>query len=262
MAIQVLSIICLVVFLAVPGIASAQDECLPTRCGTGPEIRFPFWLKGRQPDRCGYPGFEISCSVNNTAEMELQYPITASSKNIVIPLRVKVRIQEIDYKSQVMRCDYLNATDCLPRQLPNVNSSASSFGIYTVFSSGGFTLFNCSASSKETETGIRYGNLVPCLSPPGYQVRYFESDYSISEFSLSSCAKMYNVSYAPAAVLTGLEGEYTESYNYVSLNWSKPSCGNCEAQRKYCRLKSNDTNDETECVDIPRQSGDKTGTNL
>lgn len=254
----VFGFICLA-FLAGAGIAAAQEECLPTRCGSGPEIRFPFWLKGHQTVRCGYPGFEVTCSTSNATEIDLQYPVTASSKNIVIPLRVKLRIHDIDYKSQVLSGDKMNVPDCLPRQLPNVNSSASPFGVVTVFSTSGFSLFNCSTSNNNSESDSRSGWPVPCLSSPGFQVRYLDSVYGISDFPLSSCAKMYSISYVPSAVFTGQE-QYDESYNYVSLNWSKPSCGNCETKGKHCRLKINGTNDETECVDIPRQPGN--GTNL
>ncbi|CAL5367546.1 unnamed protein product [Camellia sinensis] len=35
----------------------------------------------------------------------------------------------------------------------------------------------------------------------------------------------------------------------LTLKWSKPTCGICEAQSKYCRLKDNSSDHETECVD-------------
>ncbi|XP_027124433.2 rust resistance kinase Lr10-like [Coffea arabica] len=245
-------------FLADVGIVAAQDECLPTRCGNGTEIRFPFWLKGHQPDRCGYPGFELTCSPSNATEMELQYPITASTNNIVIPLRVTLGIYEIDYKSQVLTSDRITVPECLPRQVPQVNSSASPFGVVSVFSIDGFSLFNCSTSSNNgTRIHSRIGSPVPCLSSPAFQVLYLDSIYSISDFAQPSCVKMYNISYVPKAVFTGQEQyEHYSPYDYVRLNWSKPSCANCEAKGEYCSLKINGTNDETECVDIPIQPGD------
>ncbi|CDP05078.1 unnamed protein product [Coffea canephora] len=146
------------------------------------------------------------------------------------PLRVKLGINDIDYKSQVLSSDRMNVHDCLPRQLPHVNSPASPFGVVTVFSTGGgFSLFNCSTSANNGSDS-RNGWPIPCLSTPDFQVRYLDSGFE----------------------------QYNQTYNYVLLNWSKPSCANCEANGKHCRLKINGANNETECVDIPRQPGDGT----
>ena len=151
----------------------------------------------------------------------------------------------------------MNVHDWLPRQLPHVNSPASPFGVVTVFSTGGgFSLFNCSTSANNGSDS-RNGWSIPCLSTPDFQVRYLDSGFGISDFPLSSCAKMYSISHVPSAVFTGQE-QYNQTYNYVLLNWSKPSCANCEANGKHCRLKINGANNETECVDIPRQPGDGT----
>jgi hypothetical protein len=41
--------------------AGQDDECGVSKCKDhGPPIRFPFWLKNMQPDRCGYREFELS----------------------------------------------------------------------------------------------------------------------------------------------------------------------------------------------------------
>ncbi|KAE8675431.1 hypothetical protein F3Y22_tig00111671pilonHSYRG00157 [Hibiscus syriacus] len=36
------------------------------------------------------------------------------------------------------------------------------------------------------------------------------------------------------------------------LKWNKPDCADCEAQGKGCRLKTNSTEDQTECFYIPK----------
>ncbi|KAF9591599.1 hypothetical protein IFM89_004828 [Coptis chinensis] len=45
--------------------ALAADEqfeaCLPSSCGKGPNISYPFWINGNQSSFCGFPGFELSC---------------------------------------------------------------------------------------------------------------------------------------------------------------------------------------------------------
>ncbi|KAL3521627.1 hypothetical protein ACH5RR_019776 [Cinchona calisaya] len=89
----------LLVLLAGTGLAeSVQEECAPVRCGdSGPEIRFPFWLKKSQPDICGYP--------------------------------VKVSVQEINYKTRVIQVAVLNASSCLPNQLPSSSMISSPFDV-------------------------------------------------------------------------------------------------------------------------------------
>ncbi|KAK4485333.1 hypothetical protein RD792_007970 [Penstemon davidsonii] len=79
----------------------AQDDCRPTRCHkSGPIIRFPFRLIGRQPEYCGYPGFDLSCNSPNSLEFDFQFPIRALTRNIVLPILAKAKVQSIDYQSQ------------------------------------------------------------------------------------------------------------------------------------------------------------------
>ncbi|XP_016458115.1 rust resistance kinase Lr10 [Nicotiana tabacum] len=234
--------------VALGQVITIQDQCLPTRCGDfGPVIRFPFRLKNRQPTNCGYPGFELSCTKDNVSQFMLQFPLQASIKNIVIPISANVSVQEIDYNSQTIRLSELNAS-CLPRQISNINSSASLF-TFDPNSYGGFTLFNCS-SNKEYSTS---SDRINCLSGPHYDVLAFRSYYSISQFP-SSCTKMYNISDVPNEVLFG-RPEYSPTQIY--LHWSEPFCGNCEADGKYCKLKSNGSGSETECADIPSKGPSK-----
>uniref|UniRef100_A0A5B7AJA7 Protein kinase domain-containing protein n=1 Tax=Davidia involucrata TaxID=16924 RepID=A0A5B7AJA7_DAVIN len=209
--------------------AGYQDECMETWCSQdhGPAIRFPFRLKDHQPDHCGYPGFDLSCTQSNHTVLEL-------------PLSVKVLVQEIDYKSQSIHIDDLYH-GCLLRQFPNLTISASPFQIQEKYILN-FTLFNCSSTKRISV----YLFPVICLSSPaGYQVYATSSSRFISDVPLMSCTKMYKISSVPYQI-------FYKEYD-LQLNWSKPICGHCEAQGKYCRLKNNNTQDETECFDIPKQ---------
>ncbi|CAL4965079.1 unnamed protein product [Urochloa decumbens] len=40
--------------------AALDTSCVPASCGNL-SIRYPFWLRGRQPPSCGYPSFGIDC---------------------------------------------------------------------------------------------------------------------------------------------------------------------------------------------------------
>lgn len=229
--------------LTLAQLVTPLDQCLPTRCGDfGPLIRFPFYLKNHQPTHCGYPGFELSCTSNNVTQFNLQFPIQATLNNVVIPISANVSVQEINYKSQTTKLSELKAS-CLPKEISNVNSSASIF-TFDQYVYGGFTLLNC--SSNKTYSMMPSGR-INCLSGPRYHVVAFRSYYSISEYP-SSCTKMYNISDVPDEVLFG-KSIYSQTQIY--LHWSEPFCGNCEENGKYCKLKSNSSGSEIECVNIP-----------
>ncbi|KAA8533620.1 hypothetical protein F0562_030946 [Nyssa sinensis] len=206
------------------GLGAGQDECSETSCrDNGPAIRFPFRLKDHQPDRCGYPGFDLSCSQSNDTLLHL-------------PFSAKVSVQKINYKSQSV---HVNDPDgCLLLQLTNLNYSAFHLQLQDNYYYN-YTLFNCTSTQR--------ASLIPisCLSSPGYQVYAAYSIDFISDLPLLSCSKMYEIFSFPS----GIFGKKFD----VPLNWSKPICGHCEEQGKYCRLKNNSTQHEAECFDIPKQ---------
>ncbi|CAI9775783.1 unnamed protein product [Fraxinus pennsylvanica] len=46
--------------------AISSSGCKPAKCGGfGPPIRFPFLLKGRQPEHCGYPAKKTGRRANH-----------------------------------------------------------------------------------------------------------------------------------------------------------------------------------------------------
>eukprot|EP00257_Ricinus_communis_P002403 XP_002513563.2 rust resistance kinase Lr10 [Ricinus communis] len=202
--------------------AVGLNECQESRCGRhGPIIRFPFRLKDKQPDRCGYPGFALSCQSHR--------PL------LELPNSVKLYVDKIDYASQ-----YIFTSDpnkCLPRHLLNFSFSLSTSPFqfmdesrYNVF------FFNCTSMDREMLLQMR------CLSSPGYDIYAFTSDYPLSFVYLAHCTKMFNIS--------SISNEMIDGANFLRLNWSKPECGFCESQGKFCRLKKNSTY-ETECYDKP-----------
>lgn len=226
--------------------AAAQDECGPTSCSSsGPIVRFPFRLKGRQPEHCGYPGFDLSCNRNNITEFEFQFPVRASARNIVLPISAKATVRNIDYSLQVIGVDVVNGS-CLPNRVPDVSASASPFELHYRFSydpsSMGYTLFNC---SREPDSVNQASGPISCLQHGAFQVYAYRSSYTVTDFPMSNCAKMYNVSDIAMAILIGPR-EY--SFDGPQLHWSEPSCGNCESNGKYCSWKNN----QTECFDVPK----------
>jgi len=213
----------LFLFLAfnVIDLGEAQNVCADeSPCGDhGPAIRFPFRLSS-QPEQCGCPGFDLSCTDTNDTVLEL-------------PISVKLFVKEIDYISQVIQLYHPH--HCFARQLRGLNLSSSSFkfeveeGDYLEH----YALVNCSPRA------MNYEYPISCLRGPTYQV-YAPSIYmNIADLPIS-CTKMYNLGPIPDGI--SLDGHD----KIVRLKWSRPECGQCEVKGKKCRLKNNST-DSTEC---------------
>jgi hypothetical protein len=203
----------------VVGLGEGQNGCDELRCGgRGPAIRFPFRLNS-QPDHCGWPGFNLSCT--NSKETVLQ-----------LPNFVKFFVKKIDYKSQVI--EVYDPDHCFPRQLHELNLSSSPFLLQEEFSLTDFSLFNCSSTKKEADFGIS------CLSGLSYEVRAFSSAYDINDLPISSCKKMYTIRSIPY----GLERGHDK---ILQLNWPRPVCRDCKVKGMGCRLKNNSNESETEC---------------
>ncbi|KAI7995539.1 putative RING-H2 finger protein ATL21A [Camellia lanceoleosa] len=96
--------------------ASSVDICEPTSCAASePVIRFPFRLKTGQPDRCGYPGFDLSC--NNQTQTVLTLPHSG-----------EFTVTHIDYLQQWISINDPNF--CLPNRVQNLSLS---FTVQTCF---------------------------------------------------------------------------------------------------------------------------------
>ncbi|GKV46687.1 hypothetical protein SLEP1_g53663 [Rubroshorea leprosula] len=221
---------CFLLVVKVAELQAAKDECQTKKCNHH-TIRFPFWLKGQQPEHCGYHGFELSCEDKQTV--------------LELPWNAKLFVKRIDYKAK--RIQLYDPQGCLPLQLPNLNLSASPFQYLrqTPFSfnyaESKYSLFNC---SREATVGINYEFYeIPCLSVPGFQVLAFPSNYTHA-FSLLSCRRtLLNIS----ETAVNEEMLYYQTGD-VHLSWSQPDCSKCEEVGSKCKLKNNNrTQDDTEC---------------
>ena len=225
-----LTFLCFLFVRIIAEVGATVNECMITRCSQhGPAIQFPFWLKDRQPDHCGFPGFQLSCSEKHQTMIEL-------------PNSLKLLVKKIDYKShkiQVHDPDY-----CLPKQLSDLNLSASpfQFKVKHDHSLQDITLFNCSLPVNNG-----FMRQIPCLSVLGYKVYVVDSYYTLfhdyDNYDLLSCSKMYNISSVPNNI-----------FDHLDLNWSKSICRSCEVDGKKCRPKSNSTDPETNCFIISKKA--------
>ena len=202
------------------------DECKASRCSHhGPVIRFPFWLKDQPvPDYCGYPGFELTCSEEKRTILEL-------------PNSAKLWVKKINYTSQEMFVRYADEY-CLQSRIVNLILSALPFQFTE---STSFSFFNCSENKSES---YGFWGSIPSTCSSSDPVYFTSSLHSLSEVDLTSCRKIFNAT-IPDFILFG---DYESS-----MNWSKPMCGNCEAQGEKCQLKkkSNSREPEIECIPKP-----------
>ncbi|KAF7140252.1 hypothetical protein RHSIM_Rhsim06G0112600 [Rhododendron simsii] len=249
-----------------------DDECLPMRCGAkGPEIRFPFWLKGHQPERCGYePGFALTCSP--TKETLFDYPFS-----------FKVMVKQIKYDCQLIRYEFSGNYDPHQQNLSLIlnTSPFSPFQLwlntvrqYEVFycrSYSGYPyeysyghsydtlceypIFSCPSSLADSFI-YNYNEYAPLpwLSRPGHNLLLMNSDYLITR-TLLNCSKMHTLSVPCFYLYPHRDYVYDSEGLWGWSAWSEPSCTKCEENGTYCRLssRSNHSNmNETECFDIPK----------
>lgn len=202
-----------------------QDECKESRCsGDGPVIRFPFRLK-HQPERCGYPGFQISCSPDKQTILELPYSLNLS-------------VTGISYTSQQI---YVSERDFCK----NFSLSASPFQFMDIIQEN--YIFSCSESKADPSHDLIQAL---CGFSPNNPVYSVDPRYDLSSLDLSSCSMIYKSSFPWSF------GTYNGGYSEMSssMNWSRPACGDCEAQGKKCRSKESNSKEhdhEIECVDQP-----------
>ncbi|KAG6715324.1 hypothetical protein I3842_05G244800 [Carya illinoinensis] len=194
-------------------------ECaVSRRCGRhGPAIRFPFQLKDRHPNYCGFPGFHLSCSDTHDTVLEL-------------PVSVKLFVKKIDYKSQEIQVYHPH--HCFPTGIQQLNLSSSPFQFKLADPEylSNISLFNCSLTKGEEH--ILHNRSISCLNDPTYSrpVFYLYTDEDIATLPTLPCRKMYSVRSIPDYILD-----------------NPHACRNCELKGMNCgSINMNRSNTESE----------------
>ncbi|MED6196152.1 hypothetical protein PIB30_044651 [Stylosanthes scabra] len=215
---QNFSILLLVILFLVSRLVNGRCT---DKCGRI-KIQFPFYLRDsnlNNLENATYlPGFELSC--NDEDQTLLKLPKAKS---------LSFFVKKIDYKSQQIQI--YDPNNCLPSQLLALgNSSTSPFRFISV-DYGGETIssnvsfFSCPSSSSS--------NSCPIVE--------LDSSSDFIDPGILSCAKVRDV----------ISVEWRFAYDDKSslfLGWSNPNCGQCEAQGKKCRFKSDGAKkEEIEC---------------
>ncbi|KAB5548410.1 hypothetical protein DKX38_011816 [Salix brachista] len=219
---------CLFCFMFIAELGASLN--CTTSCGNrGVDIRFPFWIKDRQPDQCGYPGFALSCNERGDIVLEPTDPQGCLLRQDSSYSSSVFHIEKIDYRNQVILAS--DPQGFLLRQDSSYSSSV--FHLQFKMSKVNFTIFNCSSNNARSQ------HKIACLSTPLYDVLAVDSELSIDDDeSLLSCTKMYDL---PVP-------------HDIRLSWSSPNCGSCEATGQQCVLRKNNiTEHETECYGLHKE---------
>uniref|UniRef100_A0A7N2MHG1 Receptor-like kinase extracellular domain n=1 Tax=Quercus lobata TaxID=97700 RepID=A0A7N2MHG1_QUELO len=218
-------------FFSFSYLATSTESCKNSVCSSNsPGIHFPFRIQSRQPESCGYPGFDLSC--NNATQTVL----------LNLPYSGQFIVQGIDYTTQQIWIN--DPKNCLPKQLLSLNLSGSPFkGVYHQE----FSFFNCSS-------GLLKDQLTPiiCLSDSNHTI-FATSSRRVAALLLSACKFITNVS-VPVQWPFYEQILSSDLNDDLWLTWDEPSgCGKCESRGGQCGFKTNSSH-EIVCSNVPHQS--------
>ncbi|GMH29766.1 hypothetical protein Nepgr_031609 [Nepenthes gracilis] len=213
------------VFLVLPLIlfpftTVAGKFCSNYSCG-GQLIRFPFGVvDGNQSVRCGYPGFELTCSNQSQPLLDLR-----SSGEFAV--------QEIDYINQLVLI--ADPSGCLPKRILNLNLSDSPF---TGVENREYSFIKCTNLSSSSTLPV-----ISCLSGDNYSVIVaYQKEFADFLLESMECNEFKTVS-APNMLWSDYPNGYPVGSDligpdYLQLTWSVPECGICEANGEFCGFKN------------------------
>ncbi|KAK1371304.1 hypothetical protein POM88_037396 [Heracleum sosnowskyi] len=220
-------------------VAGAVEECRITRCSHhGPEIRFPFWIKDKQPEHCGYPGFQVSCYRGKTL-LQFRYLANTSLPGIQLFLSKEVSVRSIKYAYQIIDLDtsyystnnlkFFSTSTLSPSARIPLSFQERNLEYYPDTES---TTFVSCPSRVNGESDVTSPVMLATLSGQVFPVYYFDDYEDTSYPSLTSCSRVFDSS---------IPYNYLSRYWFFDLQWSTPNCVKCEAKGEYCKLKKDRT---------------------
>ncbi|PRQ60423.1 putative transcription factor C2H2 family [Rosa chinensis] len=196
--------------------SSTLETCKNAVCQSSEAvIRFPFRIDKRQPETCGFPGFDLTCDMTSQTLLNL-------------PSSGDFTVQGIDYGEQEIWINDPNT--CLPKRLLSLNLTGSPF---RAGFSEDFTFFNCSLDYLKYKL-----NPIACMSGSNYTVFATNSARVITY--LSTCGKIGTFS-VPVEWTFHQEVMSSDLDDHLRLKWDRPGCGSCELRGGKCGFKTNST---------------------
>ncbi|XP_039158726.1 RING-H2 finger protein ATL22-like [Eucalyptus grandis] len=187
--------------------SKGHHEAIGGQSPGGPEIRFPFRANDSYLERCGYPGFNLSCNTQGQAILQLP-----NSQDFIVDL--------VDYKEQyiVLR----DPGNCLAKRLQHLTLSSS---VFSAQEYGNFTFADCVIDLS----GLGFER-VDCLSDGQHTVYAAAPGAFPTYFSFIS-RRTWTVS---VPVARQYPTDVTKS---VVLKWDAPDCRSCEKSGGKCGFK-------------------------
>ncbi|XP_039004138.1 putative RING-H2 finger protein ATL21A [Hibiscus syriacus] len=208
--------------------AAAAEPCSIARCGKNKvPIRFPFRQQGKQPENCGYRGFDLRCGSQDTIYLDLPYS-------------GEFYVRDINHLDQ--QISLYDPGDCLPKRLLGLNLPGSPF--VPVFIQN-YTFLNC-----PTQVTTSRFNAIDCLTNSTNSVLATSSARLANRIASSSC-RIITVLSIPVPWQAKDDEEFTAALDAdIQLTWNAPRCGDCKEQGVICGLKSN-SSEEIFCFHTP-----------
>ncbi|KAK6919987.1 Wall-associated receptor kinase, C-terminal [Dillenia turbinata] len=205
---------------------SATETCPTKTCGNS-SIRFPFRLQGQQPQNCGFPGFDLTCT-NHSAALKLPNSGTFFVRNINYAMQ---QIQMYDPEN------------CLPRRILNFNLSGSPF-LVPFYEN--FTFLNCPSDFARS----RFTS-IDCLSNSTTAV-LATSSKSLADYINTSCSYITTLPVPGSLLVLQDDGFLSDLSQDLQLYWNTPNCEDCEMQGGTCGF-ADSMNQVIGCFSGPHQ---------
>ncbi|XP_021839725.1 RING-H2 finger protein ATL22-like [Spinacia oleracea] len=183
-------------FLCKPKMINSIACCKTMKC-KGIDIKFPFWLKHRQPKSCGFQGFDLYCDDKLGPLLEL-------------PKTGNFTVKEIYHRSYSRHVELSDPNGCLPQKLFSLDLDKTPF---RVSQTKEFSVYNCSVEAvDELFSG---SDKIDCLSGSNYSIVIPNSIISYT-FGFSSHCKLMKVVPLPA---NGFVNSYFPILSSLHLTW-------------------------------------------
>ncbi|XP_020549263.1 LEAF RUST 10 DISEASE-RESISTANCE LOCUS RECEPTOR-LIKE PROTEIN KINASE-like 1.2 isoform X4 [Sesamum indicum] len=216
------------------------EACVPTDCGNGLSISFPFYVPDRQESYCGYPGFVLNCSKDG-------FPVLNLPGNDYIVENISYRNRSLHvWNAAVLRSD---GSSCLP-SIRNTSLDVAQFDYVNVT---GLHLFsNCKKPLPEELLKYKIG----CNSSEdgkNWDVALYDKDENLRK-ALETCDQN---------VVAPVEGFYMNEGNDgmvnlrevlrrgFALNWIASDCNTCEDSGGRCGFNATTFHFRCFCPDRP-----------
>ncbi|KAG0449296.1 hypothetical protein HPP92_027413 [Vanilla planifolia] len=193
-----------------------QKDCYPKSCGPLVNVTFPFWLRGRQPEYCGLPAFEIRC------EDDVPRLVLLQEEN---------RVLNISYENRTATISTATVSEANGCGLPYYNLSSFSLSSFAISSANRelVFVFNCTAP---TARFVKFS----CLDKNIYA--YLGGAFQRTEDGggLHSCFEVVMpVLSSPGANVDQYKELLAKGF---LLDWNAPDCSECLTSNGQCGRRS------------------------